>query len=297
VLKLPRDRRLSDMTAAYLEHRRATREKSTWSSDRSALNHLLDHIANHRPVHSIEPADLQAIIDAMTQKGYAASTLFTYRKSWQTFFRWHGPHDPTKDVTTPSRNQDDAPTFEPDELIRLRTAADKVARQRAEPNARLVIELGLCMGLRQGEIFALRWEAIDPDTRSVRIRWQIPKDSTTPKGLKGKRARTALIMPEWWALHREATGYICGMRGRPIGSRSQRDLITRILDTAGLNDVGMGYHVLRHTYARHFVEQGGGYESLQVGLGHKSITTTQTTYGHFREDAAAKLAGAAIYGG
>jgi site-specific recombinase XerD len=272
-------------------------EKSTWSADRTALNHLLEGIAAHRAVHSIESSELQTILDVMARREYQPSTLFTYRKSWQTFFRWCGPHDPTKGALLRELDRQDVRTFEADELVRLRTAADRVAAQRSEPNARLAIEIALCMGLRQGEVFALRWESIDPATRSVRVRWQIPKDSTVPKGLKGKRARTALVLPEWWTwMQPDATGYICGKAGRPIGTRSQRELITRVLDTAGLNETGLGWHVLRHTYARHFVERGGRFEELQKSLGHRSITTTEGRYGHFHEDVAVHLAGKRIYG-
>lgn len=296
VLKLPKDRRLKDAVTAYLDHRRATYEKATWSADRTALNILLARFPAHRAMHALETHELQAIIQAMSLKGYRDSTLFTYRKSWQTFFRWAGPHDPTVGVEL-HRGQDvEVRTFEAAELVAIRTAADRVSAQRSEPNARLAIELALCMGLRQGEVFALRWEAIDPDQKAVRVRWQIPKDSTTPKGLKGKRARTALVLPDWWGLHREAAGYICGKLGRPVGTRTQRDLITRVLDTAGLNATGLGWHSLRHTYARHFIERGGRFEELQKSLGHRSITTTERRYGHFHEDVAVRLAGERIYG-
>lgn len=298
VLKLPKDRRLADASKIYLEHRRSTVERATWSCDRTALNHLLDRIAHHRAVHSIETKEIQELLDVFARAEYQPASIYTYRKSMQTFFRWCGPHDPTIGTLIRGLDRQDVRTFEADELIKVRTAADRVASQRSEPNARLALELALTMGLRQGEIFALRWEQIDPETRSVRVRWQIPKDSTTPRGLKGKRARTALVLPEWWSFHRLGTaGYICGKAGHPVGTRTQRELITRILDTAGLNEPGLGWHVLRHTYARQFVERGGRFEELQLSLGHRLITTTQLRYGHFREDVAIRLAREAIYGG
>lgn len=296
VLKLPRDRRLGDVTRLYLEHREATVERATWGCDRTALNVLLDRFHAHRAVHSIEQHELQAILDAMARAGYAPASLYTYRKSMQTFFRWCGEHDPTVDTMIGGLERQDVTTFEAADLVRIRTAADKVASQRSDPNARLAVELALSMGLRQGEVFAARWEQIDPDTRSMRVRWQIPKDSTTPKGLKGKRARTVLVLPEWWAFHRQETGYICGKRGQPVGTRTQRDLVTRVLDTAGLNETGTGWHIFRHTYARQFIERGGRFEELQKSLGHRSITTTEQRYGHFHEDVAVKLAKERIYG-
>lgn len=296
VLALPKDRRLADAVRRYLDHRRTSFEKATWSADRTALNHLLAAVAAHRAVHSIESSEIQEIVEDLLRREYQPSTVFTYRKCWQTFFRWCGPHDPVPGTKLGELHRPDVRSFDATEMVRLRTAADRVAAMRAEPNARLALELALTMGLRQGEVFALRWEAIDPATRSVRVRWQIPKDSTTPTGLKGKRARTALVLPEWWSFQRDASGYICGKAGRPVGTRTQRELITRVLDTAGLNETGMGWHVLRHTYARQFIERGGRFEELQKSLGHRSITTTETRYGHFHADVAVRLAGERIYG-
>lgn len=296
VLSLPKDRRLSEAVRRYLEHRRSSFERATWSADRTALGHLAAHVAAHRAVSSIEATELQAILEQLLRAGYQPSTVATYRKCWQTFFRWCGPHDPVPGTFMAERHRQDVRTFDALELVRLRTAADKIAAMRSEPDARLAVEIALCMGLRQGEVFALRWEAIDRESRSVRVRWQIAKDSTTPKGLKGKRARTALVLPEWWSFQREASGYICGRKGRPIGTRSQRDLVTRVLDTAGLNETGLGWHVLRHTYARQFIERGGRFEELQKSLGHRSIVTTETVYGHLHQDVAVRLAGERIYG-
>lgn len=50
------------------------------------------------------------------------------------------------------------------------------------------------------------------------------------------------------------------------------------------------------TYARRFVEAGGRLEELQHSLGHSSIRTTETCYGHFTDDTAASMARLRIYG-
>lgn len=292
----PKDRTLAQAVAEYLEHRRSTTERATWSADRTALNHLLTIAKPSTSFLDVEPGDIQRLMLRLANQGYNPSTLGTYRKSIGVFFRSLG-YDATKGVELPNPGKVDIRTLEPGECDKLREAASKIDRTQRGffPSARLAVEVGLSMGLRQGEIFALRWEAIDPEDKSVRAQWQMPKDGNEPKPLKGKRARTAGILEEWWALHRQDSGYIVGRNGRPVGSRTQRNLITRVLDTAGLNDVGMGWHVLRHTYARHFVERGGWIQELQRSLGHRSIRTTEERYGHFREDVAWKLAKGRIY--
>lgn len=287
---------------AFLEHRSETVERATWSADRTAMNHLLDTFPPATPLASIETKELQELIDRMLRKGYRATTLGTYLKSWGVFFGWAGDWLPTRGVTVGSkatRPKNETDTLSTLEIRALFAAAERIDAQRVGqfPSGVLACGLGLYMGLRQGEIFALQWVDIDPSSRTVRIRYQVPKDSTKLRPTKGKMTRTALVLPDWWSLHRtDAVGFICGRKGRPVGTRTQRNLITRVLDTAGLNELGRGWHVLRHTYAQMFMESGGTLEELSKSLGHSSIATTQRVYEHMRPDVAARRAASRIYG-
>lgn len=281
-LGLPKQRRLGKAIEEYLAHRRNTKELGTWASERSVLRHLLEAAG---PSASLPSAldGLQDLMDSLVTRGYNPSTLRTYLQSFSGFFRWAGHTVPRVELPNPGKV--DVRTLEPSEVVRLRKAARKVDKRL--PGTLLAVEIGLTMGLRQGEIFALRWEAIDAQEESVRVQWQIPKGSTTPKPLKGKLARTAFILPEWWPHHRKRTGIIVDVPTR----RRQWVMIKSVLETAGLDRVGAGWHLLRHQYSREFVEgRGGRFEELQIFLGHASILTTQRIYGHFKESVAVKLA-------
>lgn len=301
-LGLSPDRLLVDAASAFLEHRSGAVERATWSADRTAINHLLDAFPARTRVHDVLAEDLQRIVDRMLRAGYRASTLRTYRKSWSVFFRHVGDWTPTDQLRITSRAAaplGEVETFGETEIEALFRAATLIDSQRIGefPSGVLACALGLYMGLRQGEIFALQWADVDPETKTVRIRFQVPKDRMQLRPTKGKWARTALVLPEWWTHHRtDAVGFICGRTGRPVGTRTQRNLITRILDTAGLNRLGLGWHILRHTYSRRFLEAGGSLEQLSKSLGHATIATTQRRYEHLRPDVAAALARSRIYG-
>lgn len=293
---------LLEAVEAFLEHRSETVERATWSADRTAMNHLLDAFPTRTPLTAIEPSQLQELVDRMLRKGYRATTLGTYRNSWQVMFRWAGDWIPTRGVTVgskASKPKNETDTLSVLEIRALFAAAETIDAQRVGqfPSGVLACGLGLYMGLRQGEIFALQWADIDVSSRTVRVRFQVPKDSTKLRPTKGKMTRIALVLPGWWSLHRtDAVGFICGRKGRPVGTRTQRNLITRILDTAGLNELGRGWHILRHTYAQTFMESGGTLEELSKSLGHSSIVTTQQRYEHMRTDVAAQRAASRIYG-
>ena len=321
VLRLGRSpQALSDATEKFLLHRSKTVEKATLSANRTGTVHLLRHFGGAARTNTITAPLLQDLVNELLGEGYLPSTVEAYARSWRIFFEWchFGVcgkalrqnanrrrlaefFDPVAELSIPDPGKTDVETLTDAEILRLMAAAALVDTQQIGqfPSAVMACGVGLFMGLRMGEIFALSWGDIAAPARTVRPQLQVPKDSLVLKPLKGKRARTALILPGWWEHHRtDSVGFVCGRTGRPVGSRTQRNLITRVLDTANLNRVGWGWHVLRHTYARTFLAQGrgGSLEQLQRSLGHSSIVTTQDTYGHFHEDVAARLASERIYG-
>lgn len=285
------------MIAAYLEHRERIVEPSTMSSSRTALGHLVEHFGPGRKGGEIEQRGYQRLADHMLDSDYQVSTIQTVFNQISAFARWGGLVVP--DVDLPDRGRSDVHAFDADERARIREAASKLDRSRkpGRPSFRLMVELGMSMGLRQGEIFAFRWEDIDAPNHTARVSRQLPKDRTQPKYLKDKEARTVLILPEWWAWHRDdAEGFVVNLRGSTFGTRAQRNMIQRVLDTAGLNGPGLGFHALRHAYARAFIEAGGLIQELSVSMGHATVTVTQKNYGHFMKDVALDLARQRMYG-
>lgn len=297
VLRRKPSRTLGDAVIAYLAHRDRTVEPATAQNDRSALSHLLDAHRAGKRVETLRPADFQTLADGLLDRGYKVTTVATYVGQLSGFAQWANVD--MGEVALPNPGTVDLVAWDEEERERIRWAAARVDETQVGkfPTARIAVELGLSTGLRQGELFALRWDAIDIESRTVRVQWQAPKDRRTLKPLKGKRARTALVLPGWWTWHRaEGDGFILHYKGRQVNTRTQRNLITRVLDTAGLNEMGAGWHRTRHSYAREFIERGGLIQELAVSLGHSSVTITEQSYGHFMESVAVGLARQKIYG-
>jgi integrase len=308
-LKLgPRPRPLGEAIDEHLEHREATVERSTRDSSRTALGHLRAWYGGSTQTDRVVPETLQKMADNLVRRGYAATTIDTYIRSIRVFFRWLGGHDPVAGIQLPNPGRTDVEIWSDDDLERIREAADHIdenARLPGWPSARLMVEVLLATGARQAELFALEWRQLDETARTVRISHQLYRDGVgRTKPLKGKLARTTLVLPPLWP-YLEATdsdwrsriGIILARGdGRAFGRRPQTLLVASILNAARLARPGVGYHAGRHAYARLFVEANGSLEQLQRSLGHTSIRTTERTYGHLSEDAAARLARERIYG-
>ena len=289
---------LAEIIPMYLDRRRETVERSTWGADRTALGYLLATFPDATPLQ-ITTDKLQKWVHQMLVRGYRPNTLRTYVLSMSAFFRIIGKHNPASGIALPEPGRQDVRWWTGEEMQRIRKAAGTLDEQVVGnfASCRLAIEIGLSMGLRQAEIFGLRWEDIREKERVARVDRQTVKDQKDTKPLKGKLSRTALILPGWWGLHERRFGWIlAGPTGEQTGTRSQRNMIQRVLDTAGLNGMGVGWHSLRHTYAAHFLLSGGSLFGLQKSLGHASIKVTEQAYSHLQADAVAEIERKAIYG-
>lgn len=80
--------------------------------------------------------------------------------------------------------------------------------------------------------------------------------------------------------------------GQPFDQRTYADSFDRIVNAAGIdktiqlgtNDVSVGFHTLRHTFATRAVENGMDILVLSKILGHAQASTTLNKYGHVLAD-------------
>jgi integrase len=304
-LKLgPPARPLDEAIVAYLAHRETVVEPHTVKTDRTALTaHLLGGVAASTSTTDIDPKEIQRIFHGLRRQGYEPSTILHYRDKLSAFFGWLGGPNPMDAIEVPDAPEADAAPWADDELTVLRRTADKLDRKKVRdrkwPDSfRVLLELGVGVGPRYAEAMALEWPHFRPQDCTVRIARQMNERGTGLKPLKGKRARTALVLPSFWQWHRSgATGRVLTPPVGPAMPMLYTQRWARYLySVAGLMTPGRGHHTLRHSYARLFLESGGSLDQLQWSLGHRSIQTTEHVYGHLTHDKAATLARQAIYG-
>lgn len=283
---------LKDLSERWLAHREHTVEEKTWVSSRSAVRRLMEMFGETAGLDDVDADVLQGEFFKLMRDGYAVSTLYTEKHFMSAFFKWAGGENPASLVKLPKVEEKDIHAWSDDELEEIRKAANHVDSQLENPIARLAVELALATGGRQQELFALDWSMINVKEESVRFTRQLSRTTPTFKPLKSKNNRTAYVLESWWDFHdRKARGLIlCHSTGNPMGYKAAGLLVQRILDTAGLNGRGRGWHDFRRTYGRLFLEGYGWLDELQKFLGHKSIATTERAYAAFKDEQAVRFA-------
>lgn len=192
------------------------------------------------------------------------------------------PANPCKEVERPAgRYSVDFLSKEETQL--LLCSAQARANTLVGKTRYVALALALHTGLRKGELFGLRWTDLDFDT----LRLTVARSYLTrPKNDKVRYLRLpkALlpILKEWKEHCPLSTQVIPIRRNLEYGRNSVlglRQLMTEI----GLRDVLHPWHLLRHTFASHFMMSGGNILTLQKILGHCDLRITMQ-YAHLSPD-------------
>jgi integrase len=161
-------------------------------------------------------------------------------------------------------------------------------------------------GMRAGELAGLHWEDVSFERRLITV--QRSFDGPT----KADDVRYLPILDPLLPVLRERRLRQAGRLvftnedGRMLqpSARVYQEVLQRVLDAAGFEKVprrgklrhAIVFHDMRHTYASHWVANGGDLFKLQKILGHKSVQMTMR-YAHLVPDAFAadhaRLGGAA----
>ncbi len=127
-------------------------------------------------------------------------------------------------------------------------------------------------GLRISEVCRLRTHDIDSDRMLIHVREGKGGDSRYAM----LSQRLLVVLRAYWKEIRPAGPYLFpGRRAdRPITRKTISGVLARAAARCGL-DKRVTPHILRHSFATHLLESGTDIRTIQVLLGHRSITSTQ----------------------
>lgn len=148
---------------------------------------------------------------------------------------------------------------------------------------RTMVAVLLMTGMRLAEMTHLHWTDIDLNLRLITV--QRGKGGTTKSGRLRQVPINNALLPvlKAWKLRSGGDVLVFPGRGGKHGMvrhpSSVREPFKRLLRSAGL-DADLRVHDCRHTYASHYLREGGNIFRLSRYLGHSSVRVTERIYAH-----------------
>lgn len=153
---------------------------------------------------------------------------------------------------------------------------------------RCMFELMYRAGMRVGEVCSLEPRNVDTAVGTVEI-------VDAKGGDRTARFNTAALSPllEQWKRERRRLGFgrsrylFCTVQhsdtpkggakkaGGPVSRRQVGMMVKRRAAKAGVDPKRVSPHKLRHSFATHWLEDGGNLRNLQEMLGHRNLGTTE----------------------
>jgi integrase len=175
---------------------------------------------------------------------------------------------------------------------------ERLAYETVEPYGNLV-RYACLTGMRQGELFALRDRALDPERRTVVVEAGARDGKLVPTKTTAGRRQVRLSGEAIRVLREQLLARTPNELGlvfpTPGGAVWRKDnFMSRVFRPAVRRAelAPLRFHDLRHTYAALMVAAGAHPKLLQAQLGHTSINVTLNTYGHLFPDAFADVGNA-----
>ena len=168
------------------------------------------------------------------------------------------------------------------------------ALQNEPPKIRLMLLCALLLGLRRGEIVALKWSDIDLRAHSLSVNKSVYKEKDEPQQLKAPKSQTSIrtvyfsevlvsALEEWKAAQAEervSAGFdwkeqdfiFTNSVGNMISLYTPSRICSKFEEKNGLHH--LKFHGLRHTCGSLMASNGVDPETVKTVLGHDSIETT-----------------------
>ena len=227
----------------------------------------------------ISAQDAQRIVRTLSSRytpGTVRNTLVALKSAW----RWAASVGLTESspwMMRPPQAQQRVEYLNREEVTRLLAATDADREVVA-----VAVRLAVLAGLRVSEVWGLRWRSVDLERGTITVRSGY-RDAPT----KSRRERVIPLTDQLrealagWQKRCPSVDLVCpSTRGT---AKAKRLDIRRLYRNAKLSVPSAPWHVLRHTFASHFLMSGGSLLVLQRLLGHSSISVTQI-YSHLSDD-------------
>lgn len=226
------------------------------------------------------PASIQAYLAHRFEAGASARSsarlLSTLKQYYRHLIKTGERQDnPTALIQAPKIHRSLPQTLTEDDMSALLEAPDRKTDYGLRD--RCMLEVMYSSGLRVSELVALELNQINTNLGLVRLTGKGNKERVIPVGEEAmhwldiyiKQARPQLVK-----LQKNSNALFLSSRGTAITRQAFWQNIKKHLLKAGIK-TDYSPHSLRHAFATHLLNHGADLRTVQMLLGHSSLSTTQ----------------------
>ncbi|WP_022854076.1 site-specific tyrosine recombinase XerD [Thermodesulfatator atlanticus] len=230
----------------------------------------------------------------LREKGLSAETVARRLSALRNFFRYlvleHGlSESPFELIEGPKLSRKLPIVLSRQEVERLLNAPDLKTPIGLRDKA--MLEVLYATGLRVSELIGLKMFDVNLEVGFVRVLGKGEKERLVPLGEVAKDALKTYLArgrPKLLAKRLDEAHIFLNRRGRPLTRQRFWQIIKAYAAKSGLNPKEISPHVLRHSFATHLLEGGADLRTVQMMLGHASLSTTQI-YTHVQVETLRKV--------
>ena len=290
----------------------SSRSKGTITLYQRTVNKEILPILGQLKLTDLKPDLIQRFYDHKIKNGQSAHAVHTAHKVLNIAIQ-HAVRlgcivrNPCKETVPPKPEQTEMQSYDENQVQTLLTTS-QVIKDKYYP----LYYLAIHTGMRQAELFGLKWEDLDRERRTLQVHRQVARmkgggfEFTKPKSKSGNRTITLGVQTvEVLKLHRKQVwelqkkvgddwtdlNLIFPTRvGTPILGSNLRRGFRKLLKESGLPKIR--FHDLRHTAASLMLNYGISVLIVSRRLGHSKPSITLDVYGHLipsKQEEAAEL--------
>jgi integrase/recombinase XerD len=283
--------KINELLDAYLDHLRVERglARNTLEAYGRDLTEYIQWVDTTlgRPLREVRDEDLRFYFLGRKQGGMSARSLRRKASSLRGLHRFllkegYMKEDPTELLEAPRLGTPLPKDLTLDEVDRLLAQPDP-----AEPlglRNQAMLELLYATGLRVSELLSLRLQDLNLEVGYVVAYGKGKKERLVPVGevaLEKLKEYLSGVRPSLAKSVRSPHVFL-NRSGKALSRQGFWKLLHRYALQAGISSP-VTPHVLRHSFATHLLERGADLRSVQLMLGHASISTTQI-YTHLNRE-------------
>lgn len=279
------DKTFKDVGQIFLDHMILYKEYYTVKGYKNCLSKF--NTLDNKKIQKTEKYDIQSVFDGFIKEGLKQSTIETYLRRINTFFKYVKDdlklitELPTVDIKIPKeKNPSNKKAITKKEL-------DLLLKNLKGNKFYIVAFIAAKTGLRLGEVLGLTWNDLDEINLTLNInkQWKVSKETKKSDFGALKSKNSYRIVPISNKTLKELKSYKKNNptdiynRIAPFNATS----IDKYLNPKLREFAGISMHELRHTYATLLISAGVDFKTAAELLGH-TVEMTMKLYSHVTID-------------